>query len=471
MTTITRHLTLLTSALIALGTLHGTDSITITTSMPPSIPAKVWKSINTQISANPELFTFDDRLTIHHSKLDRFDYVDGRSDITLFDTLLQELSKNPQADYSFSPARRTAIINRHFADQYNPLRVEDIKKLAKADPSRGHFPLLYECNCFAGRMEPFRKALEDTVIKHLEKQVKAGTRKRTDPVIITEFASGNLFPLFVLINRLVALGYTSFALNGLDHEYNSLIQYATKMGTPESLNVGKTYSLGGNGSPHKQALIKYLLDLSTKIDREGGEMVHEQIDSDEERVFEALDQHRLYEKLQQFVGWFAANKNISLSLTLYADAKAYGKACAKDPKKLSDIFVALDYYPHETLPIFEAVAKKCLRSNGIVATVVEIDLRPFEKDNEPEELEYYLITIHDGTAEIFKFEGTKKFLKEIEYTDDFTGKPTKARVYHFKKSSLVSIPAIPPHRHIITDAQGNKKRYITLPRPAEDFVK
>ena len=154
MTIITKQLTLLASALTGMSAVQGGDSITITTNKPAAISAKLWSSINQQISKNPELFTFDDRLTIHDSRLNKFDYVDGRSDITLFDTLLQELSKNPQTEYGFSPARRTAIINRHFADTFSPLRVEDIKKLAKADPSRGYFPLLYECACFAGRMQP-----------------------------------------------------------------------------------------------------------------------------------------------------------------------------------------------------------------------------------------------------------------------------------------------------------------------------
>lgn len=478
MTTITGQLTLLASALTAAASLSGSDSILITTNKPATISTKLWNSINTQISSNPELFTFDDRLTIHSSKVDRFAYVDGRSDITLFEKILQELSKNPQADYSFSPARRTAIINRHFIDTYSPLRVEDIKKLAKSDPSRGHFPLLYECACFAGRMQPFRKTLEDTVINHLEKQVKAGDRKRSDTVVITEFASGNLFPLFVLVNRLVALGYTSFAVNGLDLEYSGLVKYADEVGTPGTLNVGPAYNLNGltgTRANHKETLIDYLLSLNTKIDAEGGEVAYEEKPAEltpfEKTLFAALDQHRIYEKLQQFVGWFAANKNISLSLTLYADANAYGSVCAKDPKKRSDIFVALDYYPHETLPIFEAVANKCLKPEGIVATVVEIDLRPFEKDDEPEQLEYYFITIHDGTAEISRFDGKKKLLKEIEYIDEFTDKPTKSQVYHFTETKLTPVKAIPSHRHIATDAEGNKKRYITKPRPAEDFVK
>lgn len=479
MTTITGQLTLLASALISVGGAHASDSVTITTNKPAAINAKLWSSINKQISNNPELFTFDDRLTIHSSKVDKFTYVDGRSDITLFENILQELSKNPNTEYGLSPARRKVIINRHFAETYSPLRVEEIQKLAKADPSRGHFPLLYECACFAGRMQPFRKALEDTVINHLENQVKAGTRKRSDTVVITEFASGNLFPLFVLINRLVALGYTSFAVNGLDLEYSGLVNYAAEVGTPGTLNVGRPYSLNtlkGTRAEDKKAITTYLLDLNRKIDAEGGEIVFEEkpldLTPEEETLFSALDTHRMYEKVQQFVGWFAANTNISLTLTLYADANGYGEVCNKDPKKRSDIFVALDYYPHETLPIFEAVAKKCLKPEGIVATVVEIDLRPFEKENEPEELEYYLITIHDGTAEIFRFDGKKKFLKEIDYIDDVTDKPGKIRIYHFTETALTPVEAIPPHRHVITDAQGiKKKRYITKPRPAKDFVK
>jgi hypothetical protein len=478
MTRITGRLTLLASALTTIGGVQAGDSVTITTSKPAAINAKLWNSINKQISSNPELFTFDDRLTIHSSKVDKFAYVDGRSDITLFENILKELSKKPQTDYGLSPARRRAIINRHFADIYSPLRVEKIQKLAKADPSRGHFPLLYECACFAGRMQPFRKALEDTVINHLENQVKAATRKRSDTVVITEFASGKLFPLFVLINRLVALGYTSFAVNGLDLEYSGLVQYATEIGTPGTLNVGPAYNLKtltGTRAEHKKAVTNYLLNLNRKIDAEGGEIVFEEkpldVTAEEEILFGALDTHRMYEKIQQFVGWFAANKNISLTLTLYADTNAYGTACSKDPKKRSDIFVALDYYPHETLPIFEAVANKCLKPGGIVATVVEIDLRPFEKDNEPEELEYYFITIHDGTAEIFRFDGKKRFLKEIEHIDDVTDKPSKTRIYHFTETQLIPVEAIPPHRHVITNKDGIKKRYITQPRFAADFVK
>lgn len=79
---------------------------------------------------------------------------------------------------------------------------------------------IQECQCFSRRSHPFRKEVEKRILKHLE--VINFDKSKT--LTVTEFASGNLFEIFMIANLLIEHGYKNLQLNCIDLEYRWILE-------------------------------------------------------------------------------------------------------------------------------------------------------------------------------------------------------------------------------------------------------
>lgn len=78
---------------------------------------------------------------------------------------------------------------------------------------------IQECQCFSRRSHPFRKEVEKRILKHL----KDSNFDKKNKLIVTEFASGNLFEIFMIANLLIEHGYKNLQLNCIDLEYSPIL--------------------------------------------------------------------------------------------------------------------------------------------------------------------------------------------------------------------------------------------------------
>ncbi len=259
---------------------------------------------------------------------------------------------------------------------------------------------IQECHCLCRRIYPFRKITEDRIMQHIE----SSKISKDSRITITEFASGDLLELFVLVNRLIEKGYHKLCLNCIDTKYSHLmVRYIDTLQRKEPLrltsktafiafaNQGsfpwrymtpgelkKECAFASSGLAYNELanmgfVLKALSSLSqgkqeqSDFEKKLAETIMNSVHS--LNLTTVVNEYVLHRTLNQFLSWFAEIADISLML--YPSAEYYMDVCKKDPDLKSDIMYALDWYPDRNFDWWDQLRTSVLRDRGFAITVLE----------------------------------------------------------------------------------------------------
>lgn len=318
----------------------------------------------------------------------------------LFQEKKQSFEEQPEKSYSIAQvfnlvgkiySELDTIVELHpdllgagFGPDEFSMSYDSYLEMEKMYRGRPFFQLIHsirECvGCGIARVEvPFvRRAYENKVVFDITHNHPHKSRQ----ISITDFATGELFQTFVVINKLVAAGYKNIRLNIIDLAYNKLLQtyQMTMDGTIADIDLGV---------PDLQIdQIGQTIDFMFLVSQKEHELLENQqlvneinkysIDSSTLKKYaftqvldEIIEMVMYNNTLAAFSKWFNA-WGVKLDLVAYADANDYVTECNKNPRIKSDVLLAADYYG-ETLSIFENLRKDTLKKNGLAIAVTHAD--------------------------------------------------------------------------------------------------
>jgi hypothetical protein len=206
-----------------------------------------------------------------------------------------------------------------------------------------------ECiGCAISRIKtPFvREYLENKVIEHIMKVHP----NKSEKIIITDFASGQLFEIFVIVNKLVAKGYNNIRLNVIDTEYKNLLASYKYL---QATNTGKLPIQFDHFFELSPDNINFIFDPLTGFDQiKTAALLAGRL--------EYAAQNNMFVTFSQ---WFN-NLGISFDLVIYDNAQAYLDDSRDNFNLKADLLIAVDYYA--TLNhILEDLRKKTLKQTGM----------------------------------------------------------------------------------------------------------
>lgn len=199
-------------------------------------------------------------------------------------------------------------------------------------PALAWLPGIGECTCqtYARQTCGLRAKAEQDIADWIVKQQWPLDKK----IVITDFASGELFSTFMVLNKLISLGYHNFQLNIIDPAYTSFVKSATT----DTLNIA---ALARGATDHAISLLTPVLrglyiknsDATKQEDLTDPHVPGE--------VYSQLKTMHVITFLNSFIYWFT--KVLNVNITLFINAPE---------RKISDIIL-----PSSKKPVTAGVAR------------------------------------------------------------------------------------------------------------------
>lgn len=258
-----------------------------------------------------------------------------------------------------------------------------------------------------------QKVMDFVLAKYPDKKTK---------LIITDFASGNLFQIFVIVNKLAALGYTNIRLNLIDLEFKSVInRYRSmleKSPAPKLRIEPGTFELTDKDS-----------DAIFNLSRGFGQTVWgpQNFDVALEVLYGILTDTEYNNTFAHFSQWFNGT-GLNLELVVYADAGDYLADCKVMPELKGDLLLGVDYFT-DIQDVFEDLRKNSLKDTGMAFGLNHSDV----EDN-PQAAEFYfsLGTQKQPSMKIFEWDLKSKKLNPVQ---DLPG----TLEYHISQARLAEL--------------------------------
>ena len=338
------------------------------------------------------------------------------------DFIAQDINKNVRGSELFSepliiPENKAYIFD--IIAQLHDLKIDynEFKSISDEYYRTHNFfiPIRYiqECDCESvHRSKPFRKEVE----QRIQQQIQKGNYDKTKPLVISEFASGPLFELFMIANIAVNMGYHNLVINCIDLVYGPLVKIYQQVlgGNIQSLDKSsiKNYAILNAEQLIDNQTKKLFLELKNmpsilqptnpqppqpwqaggsisleEHQRQWDEYTKEMNNSNDyhqklqqrygylKPIWQALENFKFHNTFLQFIRWFAQDKQNNISLVLYDDVNAYIKACEKNANLKSDIIVAIDYWPDDNFHFWDELRTKALKPNGYAYSVADLILQ------------------------------------------------------------------------------------------------
>lgn len=358
------------------------------------------------MTQKPEGLALDERLFLTHSKKTaaptKIDYINAEA----LDSFLKDFAhyiNTTGTTYFITQADIESTFSDIAKRYYGKISSYKDYQNYKENYAQQYFApvnFLQECQCFtARRTHNFRDIIESRIITHLIKNYP----DKNSEIILTEFASGDLFQLLILATKIINAGYKSIRINCIDTAYEELLKYF-KIKPGQSMTFSHEY-------PWTKKETNNLLYLFVKATQKKAKNI------DYSKIQSLLDDYRLYNVFKQFIQWLNNITN-SVQCIIYTDTQNYIKDCEQNPALKSDIILAIDYTPDENYHWWDLLRKKSLNSSGIAYSIYEIGTN------------YYLS------------EGTSSSLFHYQFIKSDT------ELYHYQ---LKKINAIPEHNDWATD--------------------
>ena len=297
------------------------------------------------------------------------------------------------------------LAERFYGD---PVSYDDYLQLKEAYKNKPFFNLIHnirECvGCGIARLEvPFvREYFENKVTQYVHDTFP----DKNQQIIITDFASGNLFQIFVLINKLAELGYTNVRLNLIDIEFQGVIdRYKETRGAyPVQIKPG-TFTLSNNDI---DAIVNLSEDLEGTLT-----MLPQDTWSTSDVIQTIVDDTMNNNTLARFIQWFNGS-NLKLQVMVYGDATDYLADCAASPSFKADLLLAVDYFT-DLNHILEKLREKGLKETGMAFS---LDHAEVEKDMRNAEFFYSEGSQKDPRMKHFEWDLSTKQLKPVDHLPD-----------------------------------------------------
>lgn len=250
---------------------------------------------------------------------------------------------------------------------YFDLTYDRYKILKESYSKNPYFKIVHairECvTCAISRLKhPFVRAnYEDNVITSTLKHYS----NKKAPLTITAFASGNLYQIFVIINKLIAAGYSSLVINFIDPDYEDFINECQECQQPNKpLGTPSFYFTATPSAEQHDTMSLDRLQLMIRKD------------------LQILEIHNLF---VTFSKWFAGT-NAQVSCIVYPYTKDYLADCAQDANRKTDILIAADFL-EEAFEDFTTLRKNGLKPDGLLFALAHSTI---------------------GQSEFYYFEGNQK---------------------------------------------------------------
>jgi hypothetical protein len=267
------------------------------------------------------------------------------------------------------------------------------------------FHHIREClGCGASRLKyPFiRQYFENQVVEYVQRNYP----NKDQELIITDFASGNVFQIFVTLNKLVAAGYKKIRLNLIDIEYAGI------------LGRLQQEVFGASGAVIQPGALKINAnDMNLFVNMFRGPTGVSMGTRDEVLAVSAfadlVNDSRYNNMFAYFIQWFNGTP-LDLTLTVYGDARDYLADCDSNPALKSDLLLAVDYYT-ELNPILENLRKNGLKDSGRAFSMGHSDV-----GEHPESAEFYYSTgsQNQGSMKHFEWDLKEQKLKSVPFIPD-----------------------------------------------------
>lgn len=305
------------------------------------------------------------------------------------EALDQILSKNPylvnvfkeegskktrEAELSQTKKEYAAAFNALAQLQGLPLTYEQYQMLHEQYAGKPFFKLIHnirECiNCGISYSDyPFipeyfyKKVVDYVTSKHPDKN---------EQLVITEYASGNLFQIFTVLNKLVALGYKNLRLNLIDPEYTGIIRRYIASGKAEmdpsrsaAVYIPEKVSIQPGAFEVSRADAASIGNLSKGLE---GYVSYPQ---DPGLAFAALqsmiDDSLFNNTFAYFKQWFNG-LGVNLELVVYDSVHPYFADIEHDRELMADLLLAVDYCT-ECFTEFNDLRMKGLKDTGAAFSV------------------------------------------------------------------------------------------------------
>ena len=299
----------------------------------------------------------------------------------------QEPKKSAEAELYHTKQQFAQAFNSISEALASPITYERYLVLREQYKDIPFFKLLHnvrECiGCGISRLElPFVRAYFE---KQVVDYVLSAHPDKKQQLVITDFASGNLFQIFVVVNKLVSLGYTNIRLNLVDIAFKGILEryqhLSAKSPSAKFLIKPGTFELSRANS---DAIFDLAQSLSGSTPT-----VQETSDTALDVLWDLISDSE-YNNTFAYFSQFFNGTGANIDLVIYGDAADYLSDAKLKPALKADLLLGVDYFT-ENNDVFEDLRKQGLKDTGMAFTI-----------------DHHFIGDDPHTAEFYFSSGTKQ---------------------------------------------------------------